>query len=60
VTLYGESMLNPDEEKVLEIGLEAALKPVHDWLDDMLGPSSSLRDANYTLYFNCDRKVRFG
>jgi hypothetical protein len=34
------TMLSPDEEKALEIGFNAALKPVNEALSNILGPSS--------------------
>jgi len=33
-------MLSNDDEKLIEMGLEAALKPVYDRLEDIAGPSS--------------------
>jgi hypothetical protein len=33
------AMLSPDEEKILEIGFDAALKPVSEALSNIVGPS---------------------
>src|SRR5579884_2936488 len=33
-------MFTPDEERVLEIGFDAALKPINDALSNIVGPAS--------------------